>query len=73
MARSPWARLTNRMTPKASDRPVANSAYNPPSRIPWMRALIQSMRYTPKYAVVMASRVRSAGGPESDTRPSSRQ
>ena len=26
MLRSPWARLTRRMTPKMSDRPVANSA-----------------------------------------------
>jgi hypothetical protein len=26
MAMSPWARLTKRMTPKANDSPVANSA-----------------------------------------------
>ena len=41
IARSPWARLTNRMTPNASDRPVANSAYRPPSRMPWTMALTQ--------------------------------
>ena len=43
MARSPWARLTNRITPNASDRPVANSAYSPPSRMPCTIALTQTI------------------------------
>ena len=41
IARSPCARFTNRITPNDSDRPVANSAYRPPSRMPWMIALTQ--------------------------------
>ena len=43
MPRSPWARLTSRMTPKTSDRPVASSAYSPPSSTPWTTAFSHSI------------------------------
>src|SRR5438093_2191212 len=43
MLKSPWARLTSRMTPKISDSPVANSAYRPPRRTPCTAASTQTM------------------------------
>src|SRR5690606_35856034 len=46
-ARSPCARLTIRITPNISDRPVANSAYRPPSSSPWTTALIHCMSVFP--------------------------
>src|SRR4051812_27563998 len=38
---SPWLRLMTRIVPKSSERPQANSAYRPPSSVPWMTALTQ--------------------------------
>ena len=48
MARSPWARLITFMTPNSSDRPQANRAYRPPSKMPWMMSLTQIIRRLPK-------------------------
>ena len=42
--RSPWARLTRRITPNMSDSPVANRAYSPPRSSPWTTTFTQVMR-----------------------------
>src|SRR5262245_7763814 len=41
--RSPCAMFTRRMTPKISDRPMANKAYSPPSRTPWINVSSQPL------------------------------
>tara|TARA_B100001989_G_scaffold68213_1_gene46297 strand:- start:1680 stop:1907 length:228 start_codon:yes stop_codon:yes gene_type:complete len=46
--KSPWAIFTSLITPKINERPAANKAYKPPTNIPCIIELIQSINYTPK-------------------------
>ena len=67
-ARSPWARLMTFIVPNRSDRPHANSAKRPPTRMPCTIALTQLMPAgpvfaSPKYAASICSGLNSPGRP----------